>query len=204
MSEIEGYMIQAITALAFCFGFLFYLFYLRSKYQRMSVDHVQCRFITPEGTGYTKLLRVDNGFVDLKYKDKKGKEKSKVYRVGELATYMIDFPEGWVPRFLKTRIKEIIFDENCFEPLSNLNGDPLLSPEILANVVNEKFTEVAVEHSREEAEREKKAKKAMIPGSLYMLLILNMLLIVGGLALLYFKMSDWGDILQRIAAGLGV
>lgn len=199
---IPAWAIQVMTAMACAFAFMIWMFQLRTKFQRQAIDHVQCKYITEHGTSYKKLLKVIDGFVTLKGNEKKG-VPDRDYPVAEIATYQIEYPEGWIPKFLKTTIKEAIYREDTCEPQYN-RGDPILSPEKLHNIRAEKFTEMGARHALEEAELEKKRKGTLNPTILYILLIATVVIVAGIGIFIYLNISEIQEILGKIAQALGV
>jgi len=195
--------IQTITGGICAFGFMMYFFHLRSKFQKQAQDHVLCEFITEEGTSHKELLEVVDGFVHLKGNEKK-KKKGKDYPTGGNATYLTDYPEGiWVPKFLKTPMKKMLFDEMSWEPVFN-RGDRLLSPEILHSIRTEKFTEMGARHALEEAAMDKKRAGGLNPTLLYVMLGL-VAAAVGGVGYLTFsRLLEMQDVLNKLAQALGV
>lgn len=200
MTEAEQWMVQAITLLVCGFGIMFWLFAMRSKYQKQALDHLWCLFIKPEGPGEFKLLKEVDGFVTLPGK-KGGKEKQ--YPVGEVATISLDYPMGWVPRFLKVKIRAMIYDEKCWEPVYT-RGDPLLSPSLLRNIRMEKFTQLGAEQSQREVEEKKKEKQKLNPSTVYLLLITVLVAVVGVAVFILWKFGAIEEMIEKIMQAYGV
>ncbi len=207
-SGLERYMMQGLAFAIFVIGFMFYLFYLRSKYQKQSIDHVQCEFIREEGTGYFALLKVTEGFVQLPFRTEGNPQIStKDYRVADLATVLEDYPMGWIPRFLRTKIRKITFVEWCFEPLFSFKrpNDVTLSPILLGNIRSEKFSEIGARHAQEQTEREASGGgKMKVSNALIFCMVLVVVCIVGLAIFIYIKFGDIMPILGKIATALGV
>ena len=199
---IPSWMVQLLTALVCILVILIWMFRLRSKYQRQAIDNVQFKAITEHGTSYKKLLPVVNGFVKLPGNKKRG-TKDKMFPVAEVATYQIEYPEGFIPRFLRTTIREVIYREDTWEPIYN-RGNPLLDPAMLNNVINQKFSEVGLAHSQSEAEAEKKLKEKLKPSTVYFLLYgIGVILIALGIFVV-INLPAIKEILTKIAQALGV
>lgn len=196
-------MIQALTGGACAFGIMMYFFHLRSKFQKQARNHVLCEFITQEGTSHKDLLEVVDGLVHLKGNKKKNK-KGRDYPTGGNATYLTDYPEGiWVPAFLKTPVRKMIFDEMSWEPVFN-RGDPLLSPANLHSIRTEKYTEMGARHSMEEAQLEKKKAGILNTTLLYMMLG-GILAAVGAVGYIAFsRFQEMMEMLDKLSKALGV
>jgi len=199
---IPGWSIQVMTAMVCAFIILIWMFHLRSKYQKQSIDNVQCKYITEQGTSYKKLLPVIKGFVQLHPKNAPKGKRGKSFPVSDIATYQIEYPEGWIPRWLKTTIKEAIYREDTWEPIYN-RGNPLLDPEMLYNVINERFTEVGLSHSQSEAELTKRVRERLNPSTMYIILACIGLASVGTLILMLMKFNEIIPMLEKMAQGLG-
>lgn len=199
----SGWVIQLLTAGVCAFGIMMYFFHLRTKFQKQAQNHVLCEFITEEGTSYKKLLEVKDGFVHLKGNEKK-KIPDKNYPTAGNASYLTDYPEGiWVPKFLKTPVKKMLFDEASWEPIYN-RGDPLLNPAKLYNIRSEKFTEMGAKHALLESEKALKKAGALNPTIVYILIGL-VLAAVGGLGwFLITRLSEIEETLNKLAQALGV
>lgn len=203
MTPLEGYLVQGVTVLVFAFGMIIWLFRLKAKYQKQALDHVLVEFVREEGTSHKELIEVKDGYVTLKGSKKKDKQ-DKDYPVGSDATYQTEYPEGpWVPRFLKTTIRKMIFREDCWEPLYN-RGNRLLSPAVLHNIRKEKFTEVGAQHSLLEAEAQSKLKGRLNPSTVYILLWVALFLIVAVGGFMYFQTAVLIDMIEKITYALGV
>lgn len=202
MTQAEIYMMQALVVCIFAFIVIIYLFRMKRKFQKQAIDHVQCRMITEEGTAYSVLRPVENGFVEFK-PDKKHK-KGKTYPVKDIATHLVDYPEGWIPGCLKTKIKEAIYWEWNWEPISNRSNEPILPPGELYNIKNERFTDVGVAHARDEAELQEKIGQKPNFGILYLLggIACCGVLVVG--IYLYMNLPTIVETLERITQALGV
>ncbi len=203
----ELYMMQALVVCFFAFVVVIYLFRLKAKYQKQAIDHVNCRFITEEGTGYSRLMPVEQGFVEMPPNEKKGK-KGKTYHITDLGTYLSDYPEGWVPKFLQTKIKECIFDEASWEPRTHdsLKGDSELSPGKLYNIRNERFTEMGVALAQREAEMQKSLEQLQKfkMGNLYVVSIITICAVVGLGVYIYITLKDMMAILTLLRQAAGV
>jgi len=200
---ISGWLIQVLTGGACAFGMIMYFFHLRSKYQKQAVDHVLCEFITEEGTSHSDLLPVVHGFVTIKANEKK-KKPAKDYPVAGDASYLTEYPEGiFIPRFLKTPVRKMLFDEASWEPIFN-RGDPLLSPAKLHNIRTERFTEMGARHALEEADKIQKKAGALNPTIVYVMLGM-VVAAVGGIG--YYtiiQIQDMQESLNKLMQALGV
>ena len=176
MTSLEGYMVQAMVVCIFIFILFFWAWRLKGKYQRQAIDHVLGEFVTKEGTSYTKLLRVEGGLVELP--EDEGKSiKGKTFPVAEKCSYLSDYPEGfWCPRFLKCKIKKVVFREFDLEPISNIyDNEIVITPEVLYNIRREKVTEIGARIAQERAkemglEKVKKFKLGSASTWLFLLL----------------------------------
>lgn len=155
MTGLEQNLLNGLVVCVFIFIMFSWMWKLKVKYQKESIDHVLGEFVTSVGTGYPKLLRVEGGLVQMEPEDKKG-VKGKAFPVAEQASFLVDYPEGpWCPRFLKCKIKKIIFREFDVEPISNLySKEPVFTPELLYNIRNERMSELGLIHARDEAKNE--------------------------------------------------
>ena len=205
MTETERYMIQALVLMGFALSMVIYMFYLRQKYQKQSVKHVQVKFITEHSTCYKKLLEVVDGFITLPGSEKKG-IPSRDYPVGGDTFWQIEYPEGWIPAFLRTTIREMLYRLDTCEPIYN-RGDPILSPELLHSVRREKFSEMGARKAFEEAEEGSKKKKregALNPTMVYLMLGATVIgvLVIG--VFLYYNLPEIKELLKDTMQALGV
>ena len=150
MTSLEGYMVQAMVVCIFIFILFFWAWRLKGKYQRQAIDHVFVEFVTKEGTSYTKLLKVEGGWVELPDDEGKG-IKGKAFPMAERCTYLSDYPEGfWCPGFLKCKIKKAILREFDLEPISNIyDTEIVITPAVIYNIRREKVTEVGARIAQE-------------------------------------------------------
>ena len=190
MTEMELYMVQALVVCVFIFIMFTWAWKLKVRYQKESIDHILGEFVTPVGTGYPLLLRVEGGLVQIEPDDKKG-IKGKAFPVSEQASFLVDYPEGpWCPRFLKCKIKKIVFREWDVEPVSNLySNEPVYKPELLFSLRNERMSELGLIHARDEAKREGLPTKALKFGDVKMWLILLGVAIIGVAVYMFFQME---------------
>lgn len=202
MTQAEVYMMQALVVFLFAFIVIIYLFRMKRKFQKQAIDHVQCRMITEEGTAYSVLKKVENGMID--FDPDKAHKKGRSYPVKDIATHLVDYPEGWIPGFLKTKVKEAIFWEWSWEPISNRSNELLLPPGELYNIKNERFTDVGVAHARDEAELQEKISQKPSFTGLYLLAGIACLatLVVG--IYLYMNLPAIKEILEKVSQALGV
>ena len=183
LSSTELYLINALVIAACILIGFFMTISLRNKYQKQAIDHVLGEFVTREGTGYPKLLRVEGGLVVLEPDEKKG-IKGKAFPIAERVSYLVDYPEGpWCPRFLKCKIKKMVFREFDLEPVSNLYSNILVpSPETFYNLLMQKVTEIGARIAQEGAEGagiKVDKKKTKLPLSKFWLFIIG-IAVVGG------------------------
>ena len=206
MTSAEGYLVQALVACLCIIGSMFYMFTMKRKYQKLAIHHVQCRMITDEGTGYSVLKPVVKGFVEFE-PDKKAKRKGRLYPVADIATHLVDYPEGWCPSFIKTKIKEAVYFESDYEPISNRGANPIHNPDLLYNIRNERFTDVGVAHAQAEAEMQEKlggkASLSMPKGST-LFVVVSCFVSIGIGIYLYMSLPEILDTINRIALALGV
>jgi len=203
MTSMEGYMVQAIVVCIFIFILFFWSWRLKAKYQRQAIDHVLGEFVTKEGTGYSQLLKVEGGLVEIVSDDKK-EIRGKTFPVAEKCSYQSDYPEGsWCPRFLKCKIKKIIFREFDLEPASNIyNGELVITPEVLYNIRREKVTEIGARIAEGKAkELGLETKKKFKLGGMTMWLVLLGLAVIIGLIIYIFNLSA-DNTMMRNALGI--
>lgn len=171
LSQLDQILINVAYILGIIIFIFMWLMFLRARYAKLVIGRVLCEFITSEGNGYIKLLKVDEGQLII---PPKGVKQGRQYPIADIATYTVDYPA--VPRFLsiiQTKVKKAVFDEDCWEPLSNRSGKLLLSPKRLYNVVNERFTQVGIEKSYSESEGGKIIKNtfSLKPGTMMYIVI---------------------------------
>jgi hypothetical protein len=178
---MEGYMVQAMVVCVFIFILFFWSWRLKAKYQRQAIDHVLGEFVTIEGTSYTRLLRVDEGLVEIP-PDERKEIAGKTFPVSEKSTFLADYPEGhWCPRFLKCKIKKVVFREFDLEPISNIYERQFeMSPVILHNIRREKVTEIGakITEARGKELGIETKKKTKFSGSTWLLLLMGLVIVI--------------------------
>lgn len=199
-----SWVIQVLTAMVCAFGIIIWLFSLRGKYQKKAINHVLVTFIPESGVSYEKLLEIKDGFVTLPGNTKKG-IKEKDYPVGSNACFDGKYPSGWCPKIIQTNIKCMVFREDTFEPIYN-RGDSLLSPARLRNIRKEKFTEMGASHSLDEslADKKSKGKEKLSPSTVYFLLGIIGLGVVGMIGICLMRFNEIMEIINKLAQAAGV
>jgi hypothetical protein len=198
LSQMDLNLINALVVCVFIFIGFFIMWSLKSKYQKQSVDHILGEFITREGTGYTKLLRAEGGIVHLEPDEKKG-IKGKTFPVAEKASFLVDFPEGpWCPRFLKCKIKKVVFREFDVEPVSNLYDlELVMKPELLYNIDREKVTEVGMKIAQETGKETGllPEKKSKLSNNMKFILLILGIAAAGGIIYLFATVMQLKSVL---------
>jgi hypothetical protein len=206
-TSLETHMITALTVCACVIAFVIMLFWVRARWQKEALYCAKAEFITPHGTGYWVLKPVIRGMIDMPPNPLDKESQGRTYVLNDLCCYLVPHPDGkLVPNFLRTQIKKVVFQERCWEPITK-NAleeqlDPLLDPDMLFNIKNEKMTDLAVEHARAEAELEKRLSG--LPGlrPLYYIVGALGLIMVGIGVFLFVQLSNVSDVVNSLA-GVG-
>lgn len=184
--QIEANVIVYILLIVFmAVGSMWY----RNQQEKIATTHVRVEVLKQSGQSAFYNLKEKHGFIDL---TKVGAPKSKgddkevdymSWPINDLCFTEVPFPEG-LPPFLRTRIKKIIVSEATWEPLTNRGSNPIFSPQLLANMRREKFTELTVKYSESIQDLEDKLHAALTkglrPGTVYFML--GAAVILAGLA----------------------
>ncbi len=199
MEQTTLYLIDALIIACFAIGFMAWLFGLKRKYQIEARDKVRCEFRTPEGNSWKVNLPVTDGFVELL--PKHGKHQAKSFVINDESCYTTEYPEGWCPSYLQTKMRKANIRTDLMEPYSRLAYTPIMTPEMLYDVRNQAFGEVAVVHSKIESELGTKVLKAQSASSTKLMWVFIFLLVVGVAGLGYYLYTNLDAL--KAATGIG-
>lgn len=188
--------IRVISIMGALILLMMWVFYMKSKFAKEVVGAVYCEFIPKAGKAYRKLCKIERGTIDLRPRGREGR----TFPVSRLATYQDDYPAGFPIPWARATADKAIFYEDTLEPLSRRSETPLASPAMLFNIKNEKFSELAAAASEALMEAENRAKKALNPGAVYVLLVM---VLVGVAVAAYFGYESYKSY-EVIKAGLGI
>jgi len=179
MDESTLWLIRVAYIGGLCFLFMMWLFWLRGHYAKKVIGKVQVEHFTTEGHGYTELVPVIGDLIVIPPTKKR---PGRIYAVDKVATVLVDYPS--VPKilsFISTKVKKIVVDDECWEPISNRSGKLLLPPVRLYNLVNEKFSQLGTERALREGLGEKGvASRGGIPWSWIIIGLLVVAMLAGG------------------------
>lgn len=196
MSEEARVAVQIATLFGSGMVFFFVLIFIRERLQRKADTNVKIEIINYDlGKGYYKLVPInfEDGTVTLKGMVKGTMDKT--YPIG--GTYIVVHPEGW-PRVLQVLIRKMVVSTDTWEPLSKKDRDPVLQPEALTIIRNERFGEQAVRRVQEEAMNAGTIPRKGIRINWSIVLILILLVLLGTVAYWLFQHGP------EILAALGV
>lgn len=183
-----------------CFGLaiiaFIYIFYLRGKYIKQSLNNLLAFIVPKAGKGHFELLPIQGDSITLPpTRDKRGH----TYTMSDISRVPVAFPINR-PKFLQTTIDMAVFDAESWEPMTNRLGLLQLSPQRLYNLVNERFTNIGVEQALEEQEgRGKAPAKKGIKWST----VLIIFLVLGIIGMGVFLYSTFNELeALKVAAGV--
>lgn len=200
-------MMQALVVCFFAVLFVVILFRMRAKWQKEAIYCVRAEFITPHGTGYWMLKPVIRGMIDMPPNPMDKESQGRTYVLNDLCCFLWAHPDSkFMPKFLQTQIKKVIFQERCWEPITK-NAlveqlDSLLDPDMLFSIKNEKTLDLAVEHARAEAEMEKRLGGLPNLRPLYCVVGVLGLLMVGIGVFMFVQLGSIAEVVNTLA-GVG-
>lgn len=195
LGEWTDFRIAMAVASVFILGFLLLLIivWFRARNQRLCTGTILCEFVPKAGKAFHKFLRAEHGVLTI---PKSKKSVGKEYGIAELATYPIDYPQGW-PKIVTAEAQKAIFYEESAEPAFNRSDRPIVSSRWLYNTMHEKFTELGVQFSQDIEEIRKNAKGGY---SNYLLYGIIAITVFGLGGIFYYLYENFA----AIRAGLGV
>lgn len=192
MSSAGLILIFVIVASCLGVGMVLYTIY---KVRKDAETCVWAEFTTPAQTSYTKLCTVDGKEVVAP----KGHSLPRYY-LDTGKTYTALYPPGR-PKFMQVTIRKVYYHEGNPEPVDPKRLPIVVTPEMIAAIKDEKFTEVAVRFSRELHELMEKLEAVINPKLTYALLVI--ICILAGVGL-YFGWQALQSLRYiRMAFGLG-
>jgi hypothetical protein len=115
---------------------------------------------------------------------------------------MTEYPEGWCPAYLQTKMRKTVIRTDIMEPISRLAYTPIMTPEMLYDVRNQSFGAVAVIHSQIESQDGQKLLKANKPmNASRAMWVFLILLAVGLIGIGYYMYTNF-DVFKK-ALGIG-
>jgi len=207
LAKTNVYLIDAIIVCGFVIFVMFYVLRLHAKYLREARDGIRCEYRTPEGNSWKETRPVIHGVKDMVRLPpvEKGKKQrpGKMFAVDDESTYMSEYPEGWCPGFIRVKMRKALIRTDTMEPISRLSYTPIVSPDDMYNIMNQRYGELGVTHSEMEVELQDKEKgikrKSVLAGTGLMWVIIIALLI--GMGVLGFMLFGRMDTLEK-ARGL--
>ena len=188
MGEIQFYAI--ILLMGGVIGGLVLMFHLRRKFGKIADANLWVEMIPKDGSKSKDfMLPVDSGRVQLP-KGKDGKS-GKAYMVDEYNTFPAAYPKG-LPGFLQsTATKTVVYEESLKPAIQNRNGEGSTdSSARLFNILNERFSGLALEMSKTIEEYEQRLKQQLNPTIVYVILGVNTVALVGVIIILMMVMGD--------------
>ena len=132
-------VVITITILLLMFAAFFIIMFLQYKNRRAVENKVYCTFIKPSKVRVEELLPVDGIKIT-----RKEKGKNVPYYIRSDKTWNMLYPPN-VPFFLKVTqvtVASAIFAEKNPEPVDPFSKEQFVTTELLANVQDEKFSEL--------------------------------------------------------------
>lgn len=193
----DVWMIRIMVVLAMFAGAMVYFMFVKRRYQMQAKSSLLCLFRNRAGRWRWELFKIIDGMVELP--PKKQGDSGKTFTVDSESAPDIDYPVNkW--SFLQTTIPCAVFNEENFDPLSNVSGRPVLSPRLLNVIRNEGWSGLGVRYSME---AEKKEKEADVGGKKKGFNMTNVLWIVVVIALVV--LAIWGfDQIKELRAASGI
>ena len=203
MSETERMLVQVVTWLSCSVFIMFMMFWMKRTFQKRADRFILAEVIPRAGVSYNVLVPVAHKTIDVlpdgkltgKVKElRKSRNKAKSYVIGDRACFPARYPENF-PRILQASILKVVIREDNVEPVSNISGNPLFTPEMLNSLKNEVSLELAMLYTKELKEAREEAMKQLNPK-----LIMGALVVIGLLTAFtaYYIYSKFPDILQAM------
>jgi len=140
-TEIRVWAIFAVI-----FALMVYFVYLKWKYTRDARGNVLALIRNKAGRWRFEKLRIEDGMVELP--PKREGEAGKTYTVDSESAPDIDYPINKVS-FVQTTIPLVVFNEENFDPISNVSGRPVLPPKLLYIMRHEDWSAHGIRFSHE-------------------------------------------------------
>lgn len=142
-------------------AWLCYLIYQKRKNVQLAKGNCLVLIRNKAGRWRWELMPIDDdGLIELE--PRKGKRAGKTFAVDSESAPDIDFPINKMP-FVQTTIPLAVFNEENWDPLSNISGRPVLPPGLLDIIRHEAWSAHGIRYGHELQEqieeREKEAKK---------------------------------------------
>lgn len=203
MEFISG--ILPMLAMWLILGVMYFikLVFDRQKYAKQSENHVLVITLPKAGKLRIKLVPISNkgGTAVVKVPDNRGKitEYSPVHILGEAGEFPVDFPIG-KPKFVQTTVQGLIYYEGDTEPLSNTTDRPIVSAQLVANLIDGIATSAAEAMKKSMESSGDKLKKE----SSLAIIFIGLFVIIGlGIANVVMTYGAL-EILEAVKAFLGV
>lgn len=179
MTGAEIWMMRLLVVSAAAIFLFFMVLFFRAKFARDVIGHIYCLLWSREGNLKWRRLPVgENGTIVLPGKNKR---RPKMFMVADHTTGTYDYPGGW-PKFIQSKIKATVFDEDCWEPLLNRSGKLILDPQRLHNLYNQAWSAIGAEKGSDELkERERMLGKPARAGGGGALKTIVIVLIIAGI-----------------------
>lgn len=141
-----------LTTLLVLFGTIFVIILvgivvIQRRNKKAVIGKVFCTFFLPHKVRIDTLCRVENK--EVFYTTPEGRERTYLIDHNKTATAL--YPPGQ-PRLLQAEVQSIVYNSEDPEPIDPYGGDPLISPELLNNLQNEKFSRAMVGEAAREAD----------------------------------------------------
>ncbi len=157
---MEKIVLQVWAVLIIGFVFVAYMVYAKAKYSRQAKNNAQTLIRNSAGRWGLKTLPIVSGL--LRLPPKKEGEAGKTFAINHESAPDCLYPlNKW--SFLQTTIPMAVFDEENWEPLSNVGQRPVLPSGLLDVMKNESWSDagirLAVETGKKQEEVGLTAKK---------------------------------------------
>jgi hypothetical protein len=216
---MEGYQLLSIV-LGVVVLIIAFEMYERWKWQKIAREGILCEFTTDTRRAIKKIGKLGNPLPNgtpVIIKDRKGlisfsggqkKEDETVYIVTKDSTYDVEMPDNALLGVLvKVTVPKVYYKMGNPIPQMFESSRGIATGRILADMFNEKATQIAMSESVKNAERDEQLKQKLNPMYIYAGLIAMCLL---GLVSVYFaykassNVSDVKDSIDVIRKGMGI
>jgi|GEM_PF-4255343 len=132
----------------------------------------------------------DDGLIELEPRN--GKKAGKTFAVDSESAPDIDFPINKMS-FVQTTIPMAVFNEENWDPLSNISGRPVLPPGLIDIIRNESWSQHGIRYSHEIQEREDQKSNPKRKSKVSWWVWIIALVLLAGAIFLYQKFANPKD-----------
>ncbi len=184
---MDKIVLQIWAVLVVGIVFVGYMVYAKAKYSRQAKGNAQALIRNPAGRWGLKTLPIENGL--LRLPPKKEGEAGKTFAVNHESAPDSPYPlNKW--SFLQTTIPMAVFDEENWEPLSNVGQRPVLPSGLLDVMKNEGWSGVGIRLAVETEQKQEESGVAVgRKSNAKVFWIIGAVLVIAALVYLWTKLQ---------------